>query len=125
MHGAGMELAGHTIKHESLPGKSREELVTEIVGGRDKIVDCGVPAVRGWHALHASRASAAAAVGSHGARPRSSGCALGRQTNCLPARARTHTTRLQEDIVGFRSPYLDHEPLVREVLHEAGFMYDR
>ena len=29
------------------------------------------------------------------------------------------------DIVGFRAPYLDTNPDVREVLHEAGFLYDR
>lgn len=27
--------------------------------------------------------------------------------------------------MGMRTPYLDHDPAVREVLHEAGFLYDR
>ena len=30
----------------------------------------------------------------------------------------------QEDIVGFRTPYLDHDPPVRQVLQEQGFLYD-
>lgn len=29
------------------------------------------------------------------------------------------------DIVGFRAPYLDVDPAVREVLAASGFLYDR
>ena len=31
----------------------------------------------------------------------------------------------EADIRGFRSPYLRTNPLVRQVLHEHGFLYDR
>ncbi|KAI7842639.1 hypothetical protein COHA_003743 [Chlorella ohadii] len=70
---AGLELADHTISHEKLPGMERSKLVNEIVGARDKLVDCGVP---------------------------------------------------KEDVVGLRTPYLDTDTAVREVLHQNGFLYE-
>jgi hypothetical protein len=70
---AGLEIADHTISHEKLPGMERSKLVNEIVGARDKLVDCGVP---------------------------------------------------KEDVVGLRTPYLDTDTAVREVLHQNGFLYE-
>jgi len=32
---------------------------------------------------------------------------------------------VQEDVVGFRSPYLDTDLQVRDVLSSNGFLYDR
>lgn len=31
----------------------------------------------------------------------------------------------EEDVVGFRAPYLFTDDQLREVLHEQGFLYDR
>lgn len=35
-----------------------------------------------------------------------------------------HPCLLQEDVVGLRTPYLDTDTAVREVLHENGFLYE-
>lgn len=73
LYDKGMEIADHTIHHETLSGAERSYVEDEILGARKKLVKCGVP---------------------------------------------------EEDVVGARAPYLNNDVQYREVLWEAGFLYD-
>ncbi|KAL4451906.1 hypothetical protein ABPG75_007568 [Micractinium tetrahymenae] len=73
LYDKGMEIADHTIHHETLSGAERSYVEDEILGARKRLVECGVP---------------------------------------------------EEDIVGARPPYLNTDVQYREVLWEAGFLYD-
>lgn len=49
LYDAGYEIADHTSRHESLPGRDRKYLQQEIEGARQKIAECGVPQVCASH----------------------------------------------------------------------------
>lgn len=103
-----------------LPGMERSKLVNEIVGARDKLVDCGVPKVR--------LVTACVLVG--GSQPARASSALvyspipSQPPPWNPSHAPCAVLSLQEDVVGLRTPYLDTDTAVREVLHQNGFLYE-
>lgn len=111
---SGFEIADHTTTHPALGNLTKPEVAQEIAGFKTEIAKCGVPercAVQGCAGL---------------------GCGSARPAQRSPRQPAPHAAAAPPTrshacsaVVGFRAPFFEQTPEVRQVLHEQGFLYDR